>query len=261
MRVIERCEHKYLLETTQLYQVRNHIAACSMELDNFSRDGPYYVRSLYFDTDDYHSVNENLGGFWGRIKLRIRSYSPEPSDRLSVELKTKRGNHSLKYSTFITYSSYQTFMETRHFPPNDNPVLIEFERLVHLRNLRPKVIIEYDRQGLRTERVDNLRITFDTNIRSAAAADLFPERPIFRTHYGRGAILEIKCMGLQPRWLSSCVQQYGLKWVANSKYMQSIALARPDLVKPSAALLRMPMGVSAQQRIYVSGSYESTTHF
>ena len=55
MRIIERCEHKYQIDSPKLYQVRNQILTCRMELDNYSRNGPYYVRSLYFDSDDYHS--------------------------------------------------------------------------------------------------------------------------------------------------------------------------------------------------------------
>jgi len=259
VRIIERCEHKYQIDSPKLYQVRNQILACRMELDNYSRNGPYYVRSLYFDSDDYHSLYENLGGCWGRIKLRIRSYCEEPSDRISVELKTKRGNHSIKYSTFISYSCYETFIKTRHFPKNNNPVLIEFERLVHLRNFQPKVLIEYNREGLRSQSGSNLRITFDTNIRSAPASELFPKRQTFRTHYTKGAILEIKCMGRQPRWLSQCVQQHGLKWIANSKYVQSISL-RPDVLKRSAAQLMMPVQTPKDQRQIQDSRYGTTAN-
>jgi len=260
VRVTQRYEHKYRLDTTKIYQVRNQILASGLERDYYSQEQPYFVRSLYFDTDNYHSFLENRGGFFSRVKLRIRSYSPTPADPLSVEIKTKIGNQSLKYSTFIAHGWYDTFMETKHFPVNDNPVLIEFERLVHLLALKPKVIIEYEREGLRTGRAANLRITIDREIRSAAADELFPEAPSFRTHYGKGAILEIKCSGKQPRWLSQCVQEHGLQWVANSKYVQSIGLSRPDLVTGSASLLRMPVGASTVDTQAGLGRFRAATH-
>ncbi len=249
MRITQRYEHKYRLETPQVYQVRSQILASGLDRDYYSKEQPYFVRSLYFDTDDYRSFYENRDGFLNRVKLRIRSYSPIPADPLSVELKTKSGDLSVKYSAFISYDWYCTFMETRHFPANDSPVLIEFERLLHLLALKPKVIIEYEREGLRSSHAANLRITIDREIRSAAAAELFPRAPSFRVHYGKGALLEIKCSGKQPRWLSQCVREHGLKWVANSKYVQSIALSRPDVAAGCAGLLRMPVGALAGGKI------------
>ncbi|HKM16771.1 MAG: polyphosphate polymerase domain-containing protein [Firmicutes bacterium] len=260
MRVTQRYEYKYRLDTAKIYPVRYQILASGLERDYYSKERPYFVRSLYFDTDDYHSLFENRGGLCSRVKLRIRSYSPIPADPLSVELKTKAGNFSLKYSTFISCAWYETFMETGHFPANDDPVLIEFERLVHLLALKPKVIIEYEREGLRPRRASNLRITIDRGIRSAAAGELFPAAPAFRVHYGRGVILEIKSLGKQPRWLNQCVREHGLRWVANSKYVQSIALSRPDVIAGSSSLLRMPVGgLAADARIGL-GKFRTTSN-
>jgi len=245
VRITQRYEHKYWLDTAKAYQVRSQILASGLEYDYYSQERPYFVRSLYFDTDTYHSFFENRGGFLNRVKLRIRSYSPVPGDPLSVELKTKTGNQSIKYSTFIPYDWYCAFMETKHFPHSDDPVLIEFERLVHLFALKPKVIIEYEREGLRSSRTSNLRITIDKAIRSAAAAELYPKAPAFRVHYGKGEILEIKLSGRQPRWLSLCVQEQGLQWVANSKYAQSVGLCQPDVLVSSTSPLRLPVGAPA----------------
>jgi len=236
-----RYETKYRLSYPQLSQVRNDIAVSQMQLDYYSREHSYLVRSLYFDSDDYHAYYENLSGSWGRIKLRIRSYSEEPSDNLSVELKTKFGNKSIKYSTFIPFVWYQEFMDTGHFPKNNNPVLIEFERLVYLRMLKPKVLIQYQREGFRSETSPSLRITFDSQVKSVDASDLFPAKPIFRNHRRGEVILEIKCLPKQPLWVNRCVKKHGLKWVANSKYVQSIELSRPDVVTAAADYRGMPL--------------------
>ncbi len=241
MRKTIRYETKYRLSYPKLFQVRNDIAVSQMELDYYSREHPYLVRSLYFDSNDYRAYYENLGGFWGRTKLRIRSYSEEPSDILSVELKTKFGNKSIKYSTFIPFVWYQEFMGTGHFPQNNDLVLNEFERLVHLRMLKPKVLIQYQREGFRSKTSSSLRITFDSQVKSVSASELFPVKPIFRYHRRGEVILEIKCLPKQPLWVNRCAKKHGLKWVANSKYVQSIELSRPDVVTAAAKYREMPL--------------------
>ena len=70
MRITKRHEYKYHLQLAQIYQVRNEILGLDMELDEYSRDTGYVVRSLYFDTEDYRICQDNMGGLWGRVKLR-----------------------------------------------------------------------------------------------------------------------------------------------------------------------------------------------
>lgn len=219
---------KYRVTPHSYYQLISELKASQMEPDYYSRKKPYVVRSLYFDSIDYAAYQENENGCRSRIKLRIRSYSEEPSDSLSVEIKAKEGSKTIKYSTFITYSWYLHFMEHYHFPKNNDPVLIEFERLVHLKMWRPKVLIQYRRDGYRSKTSPDLRITFDHKVCSTNVQELFPKEQFFRDHNPYAIILEIKYLKEQPEWLSSFVHRHGLKWVANSKYAQSITTSCAD---------------------------------
>ncbi|MCR3923379.1 MAG: polyphosphate polymerase domain-containing protein [Firmicutes bacterium] len=231
-----RFELKYRISLTQYHQLRNAMVPY-MKLDPYTKPtGSYLVRSLYFDTYDYQAYHEKINGDYGRIKIRVRSYTDSAAENppLRVELKTRWGSAMEKYSSFVPTSVYNEFMETHHWPQSDtnNPVLTEFARLYHLRTLRPQLLVQYQRTGLKARDNESLRITFDHQVVSGNATTLFPAQPFFRVQQPHEIILEIKCQHDHPSWLSRIVKQHGLKVQANSKYARGIEIARPDVVTP-----------------------------
>lgn len=232
-----RFEYKYRLTFQQYLQVRSAIVPF-MRKDQYSLSAPfgkYLVRSLYFDTNTFDNFIEKLNGDCDRVKLRIRTYSSSPSEntKLRAELKARKGITVEKHSTWIDLHTFQYFMGNWHWPDNDNSVLSEFERYIHLKTQRPKIIVEYLREGYSTRSSEQIRITFDHKVRSAHANILFPEHPFFHYHHPGKIVLEIKCMKNQPPWLRQLVFQHGLRISANSKYTQGIETARKDVVNPS----------------------------
>lgn len=232
-----RFELKYRISVQQYHQVRSALVPY-MEPDPYTYGAPgssYLVRSLYYDTYDYKAYHEKMGGDYGRTKLRIRTYTKAAGENqpVRVELKTRRGSAMEKFSTFVPAADCRTFLQTRHWPPHDSPVLTEFERLLHLRALRPNLLVEYQREGLQSRQREDLRITFDHHVHSAASALLYPGNPFFRQHHPHTIILEIKCRNQQPHWLTKLIKVHRLKFVANSKYTQGIEIARPDVVTPT----------------------------
>jgi SPX domain protein involved in polyphosphate accumulation len=232
-----RFEYKYRLSFQQYLQIRSSIRP-AMRMDTYSLAAPqqrYLVRSLYFDTDTFTNYVEKVHGDSDRVKLRIRSYSAEPSLNmpLRAEFKARRGITVEKHSTWIDLDDYQSFSHNRHWLQHEDPVLIEFERYVHLKSLRPKIIVEYLREGYRARSGDNVRITFDHQVRSAHAAVLFPQYPFFGYHHPTQVVLEIKCDAFQPSWLQQMVITHGLRPCTNSKYIQGINACRLDVATPS----------------------------
>lgn len=234
-----RFELKYRISPWQYNCVKNALQPY-MQLDDYTLVSPsdgYLVRSLYFDTFDYKAYHEKMGGDFGRIKIRVRSYTDLESENLPlrVELKTRRGSAMEKFSTFIPAQAFAEFLKTWHWPESidrNDPVLMEFERLLHLRALRPKILVTYQREGFTSRSREDLRITFDHHVRSASASSLFPQNPFFRDHHRHVTILEIKCRNQRPVWLTEIVKRHNLKVVANSKYTQGIEVVRPDVVNP-----------------------------
>ncbi len=232
-----RYEFKYRLYPQQYYQIKNAIKPY-LEADEHTEaapDGMYPVRSLYFDTPDYKAYHQKMAGDADRVKFRLRAYanSINACNAVRVELKVRKGTIMEKHSTFVPLSAYVEFMKRWHWHTQDDAILNEFERCLHFKVLRPKILIEYRREGFHARNRDGLRITFDHFVKSAGERTLFSEKTFFRLHHPHQIVLEIKCRNKQPTWLRTLVQQYGLKLVANSKFTQGIEAAQPEVVIPA----------------------------
>lgn len=235
-----RFELKYRIHYQDYLKIRNALLIY-MKKDKFTEKAQgkgYLVRSLYYDTDQYASYHEKMDGNNERVKLRIRSYSNKPNDNspIRVELKNRERNLVIKKSTFVTYDDYTTFQETGHWTNSTNPVLMEFEthRLSKLH--KPKVLIQYLREGYETRVKNDLRMTFDFNVKSSHSNDLFPSHSFFREHDLHLVTMEIKYKDELPTWVKSLVHTYGLKVTANSKFTQGIQAARHDLSHPHGVI-------------------------
>ena len=226
-----RFELKYRLGVHEYHKARNALRAFIVP-DLYTRkaeSGKYLVRSLYFDTADYQAYNEKMTGEYGRIKLRLRTYSCSRKARppIRVELKTRRGELIEKHSAFVTPEDYDAFMATRNWPDASEPVLAEFARLLHLRALRPKVLVEYQREAFLSRFGDDARITFDHDVRCGSATELFPQRLVCRRTNRHVVVMEVKCRNERPPWLLRAITMCGMKSVPNSKYAQSIERTQP----------------------------------
>lgn len=231
-----RFERKYHLNIAQYYALKGALMQYTKP-DDFTRAAPqgrYLVRSLYFDNDNFQAYYEKYEGYFGRIKTRIRTYSTEQTKNsvIRAELKNRWGETIEKYNTFVSADEYLHFMQTGHWPHLENPVLQEFERIYYLRALKPKVLVEYRREGLNPRHYKDLRITFDHDVQSCLADRLFPATTLFKRHHHRLVVLEIKCRSKVPRWLSSLVYQHDLHLTTNSKFAQGLEKARLDLISP-----------------------------
>lgn len=233
MRERTRYESKYKLDYRSYQQIKNAIRPY-MEEDIYTKianhEQGYLVKSLYFDSFDYQAYREKDQGDYGRVKLRIRSYTDQadPNSNLSVEFKTKFGNVMKKFATFVSLEEYETFITSLHWPQIRNSVMEDFERLTLLQGMRPKTIVRYRREGFKSRDGDALRITLDHRVESAAADFLFQEDVFFKEHAYGTVVLEIKADMEKPKWLSRLVRDHELKAVSNSKYGQSIEISRPD---------------------------------
>lgn len=232
-----RYELKYRINLWQYFQVKQALVPYMIK-DGYTLRGPeekYFVRSLYYDSPDYMSYTEKIDGNLGRIKMRLRTYTPWAEDlaKVRVELKTRRGNTMVKYNTFVTAQEYEEFIRTKHWPDRTNPVLSEFERLVLVRNQSPILLVQYWREGYEPRDKSGYRVTFDHRVQSAPATTLYPEQPFFRYHYAHEVILEVKCRNQRPLWLAKLMLRYGLKFTANSKYTQGVELACPNVKTPA----------------------------
>ena len=86
-----RYEFKYLLNLEQRKIIEEGISHF-MEFDGHVHkelENSYFVRSLYFDTEDAVNYYEKIDGVGARRKFRIRTYSQEYEDGLPIYLELK----------------------------------------------------------------------------------------------------------------------------------------------------------------------------
>ncbi len=229
-----RYERKYLVPYSIAQGIRDRIAPfvvpdkhCRFNEQNMPE---YTVRSIYFDTLNLDCHQEKTEGVELRKKFRIRCYGEYvPGAIAKFEIKRKIENRIKKHKAFTQIDDVEELLATsdiaRFFKSDINPESLEDAQrfFFHLkkRNLRPTVLVTYEREAYQGLLDPGVRITFDKNIRSyifPTLKDFYREeglKHLFPYHF----ILEIKYFtDNMPTWAKSLVQEYRLRNDALSKY-------------------------------------------
>ncbi len=234
MRTMSRYEFKYLLSHKQYRSVYAAVQA-HMKQDPFTEQAGYYwVRSLYLDSPDYRAYWEKVNGDSYRAKVRLRTYAQDLSMHAptALEIKTKIGDRTDKFSWFVDCQDPGEIHNlVQSLDPEASPVIRQFLRFYHRQTLRPKVLVQYRREGYRSRDPDDVRITFDHQVESAAANGLFPAGLFLRPHHRHWSVLEIKTPGMPPPWLRRLILRHGLRVQKNSKYAQAVENNAHDVAK------------------------------
>ncbi|NQV81139.1 MAG: polyphosphate polymerase domain-containing protein [Alphaproteobacteria bacterium] len=231
-----RYEFKYLLREDQRRSVEAEVQHF-MQYDGYvdpMLGNQYFVRSLYFDSEDASNFYEKIDGLRSRKKYRIRTYATSESDDAPVflELKGRHNQRTYKHRVSIDPKDLPLFCQ-------DAPSLISLYPGVQLveafafdtlrRRLRPRVLVDYQRRPYTSQFDVNFRLTFDQAICSIATDLLFPQDPgRFRQCVAGWTVLEIKFHRRIPAWFHRILQAYQLRSVSISKFvvgMKSCGLA------------------------------------
>lgn len=215
-----RKEIKYIVSLEQAMIIKSRLDNL-LPRDDYCSDGPYSVRSLYFDSVDNIDFEEKLAGIDIRKKIRARIYNNDPSV-CKLELKQKNGDWQQKHSLIISES------EVRQLTLGNYSVLksyfpsIEAGREMYSimagGRYRPVIQIEYDRLAYRYPMYDT-RITLDMNIRSSEAnMDIFASKIHYIPVMRENVVLEIKYSGKFMGFISDMLSQFDLTQSSYSKY-------------------------------------------
>lgn len=215
-----RHELKYQVTAAQLAMLRNRIQNLAPLDSHTGENGIYTIRSLYFDDYRDRCFWENESGTDPREKFRIRIYN-HSADRIRLECKRKERGKTLKTSCPLTVEQARLLMQGKALPDigNQPPVLRKLTLQMLQTKMRPVVIVEYDRVPYVYPN-GNVRITFDTNIRSSRAVDRFldetiPNRPVLPLGQ---QLLEVKYDEYIPDFLYRNLQLEDLRQTSFSKY-------------------------------------------
>ncbi len=228
-----RYENKYLITVGQMELLRNRIMGLC-DLDRYSKENKdYNIRSLYFDDYVSNSYNDNEIGVDHRSKYRIRIYN-HSAETIVLERKIKENGKISKDRAVITLELLNAILEDRvdeldiH---DENPLINRFLLEYHTKYLRPRVIVEYDREAY-TMDLEDVRITFDKNISYSGDVASFLEEDLFLqpiTLSGK-ELLEVKFTEVLPDFIYESLDLGKMQQTTFSKYYLSEKYRREEFL-------------------------------
>ena len=215
-----RHELKYLISYGERAALETRMRPV-LRPDLHTKSGGYFIRSLYFD-DYWHSAYaEKEAGVLLRKKYRIRIY--DCSDRIiKLERKKKFDSYIYKEDATLTRAEYEQILAgdydfLLHSP---QPLCQEFYHECLSNMLRPRVIVDYDREPWILD-AGTVRITFDKDVRAAVGGwDIFdPTLPTLPVLEPGKLVMEVKFTEFLPQIIRNLLPPKAQELTAVSKYV------------------------------------------
>ena len=216
-----RHELKYFINPAELEALRARLRG-ALSMDSHCVGGrPYVIRSLYFDDIEDSAFYDKQAGVMHRDKYRIRVY--HFSDKaIFLERKRKMGDLIQKSSVQITRRLCDQLIEGNPagLYKAQNPLLQDMYVQMRTKLLRPRVLVDYDREAY-IHPAEDVRITFDLNLRSGLhSRELFnPKVPTVCPHDRNLEILEVKFNNYLPNYINALLHGVEAERSAVSKYI------------------------------------------
>ena len=216
-----RHELKYLINMPDWVLLTSRLPAVLKRDPYAGEGGEYWIRSLYFDDYWNTAYEEKDEGVLKRHKYRIRVYNCS-DERILLERKNKYGPYIWKQSASLTRRQTEAILDGEYavLLEDDVPLLREFYYECTSRVMRPRVIVDYDREPWVLEAGD-VRVTFDKHVRAGMGEfDLFdPGLPTVETLPGNEMIMEVKYTEFLPKLVRSLLPPRSAELTAASKYV------------------------------------------
>ena len=215
--VFKRCEMKYMIATAQ----RDFIVA---EMEPYMTPDLYgktTVRNIYYDTDTYLLVRRSIEKPVYKEKLRIRSYEQaNPDSIVFVELKKKYKSTVYKRRISLHETEAMQWISGIQSCSNHTQISDEIDYFLNYYNpLHPTVFLSYKREAFYAKDGSNFRITFDDTILSRTE-DLSLQSELYGTPIlpDDMVLMELKCSGSIPLWMTQILSQNHIYKTSFSKY-------------------------------------------
>lgn len=215
--VFQRYELKYLLtrqqQETVLREMQPHMA-----LDQY---GKTVIRNVYYDTDNYLLIRRSIEKPAYKEKLRLRSYSQADSDTpVFVELKKKYDSVVYKRRLSMAEGQAMNWLRGEEIFSSTSQISREIDYFRDFYgSLRPTVFLSYERYAYYAKDGSDFRVTFDDRI-LCRETELSLTAPI----YGASllpedmVLMEIKCSGGVPLWMTQLLSRERIYKTSFSKY-------------------------------------------
>ena len=215
-----RHELKYFISEPEKEVIARRLSTV-MQRDAHVKDVRYFIRSLYFDDQFENAYEEKLAGTNERKKYRIRIYNLEDSV-IRLECKRKEGQYINKISAKLTREETDKLLrgEYHFLKDRQEQVCKDFYLECALNQMKPKVIVDYDREPY-VYSFGDVRITFDEHVRSGVfEQELFDQAlPVMEVLEPGQLIMEVKFTEYLPEIIRDLLQVDNCIYTAASKYV------------------------------------------
>lgn len=213
--VFKRIEKKYLIDKDKYLLL---LKKCG---DNLLKDefGLHMVSNIYYDTDNYELIRKSIEKPLYKEKIRLRSYDiPSDDTMVYIELKKKYEGVVHKRRVTLPLKEAKEYLENRKINNNDQ-ISNEINYCLEYYLLKPKLYLAYDRIAYYGKDGEDLRVTFDTNIRSRTddldltlgdAGKLLLKKDQY--------LMEVKSSQGLPLWFIKILDELKIYPVSFSKY-------------------------------------------
>ena len=216
-----RHELKYYININDYAQLRARLLVVAKPDENTCEDDGYKVRSLYFDNYSDKVVMDKLSGQSEREKFRLRYYNDDASF-IRLEKKSKANRMTYKESALVTTELCKELLAGNYscLKRPDEPLYMELYTKCRYQNLRPRNIVDYNREAY-IYRAGNTRITFDSRIKTSNSVKGFLNPKLVTIPAASAIILEIKYDGFLPNIIRDILRIDSRNQTEFSKYVVS----------------------------------------
>lgn len=215
-----RHETKHDITYSEYLAIRSRLNAVAKIDKNALSDGNYQIRSLYFDNYNDKALREKIDGAYYREKFRIRYYNNDTTV-IHLEKKTKIGGLGNKQAALLSKDEVLKLLNgnIEFLKQSNHPLLVEFYSKLRFQLLKPRVIVDYTREPY-IYAPGNVRVTFDTNIKSGLYSRDFFDCDLPKVNAGtqQGILMEVKYDAFLPEIIRACIQVNERTQSAFSKY-------------------------------------------
>ena len=215
---------KHFQRVEEKYLITYHQKECLLkEIESYIKKEKFFdseIYNIYFDTPYDELIINSLEKPIFKDKFRVRSYGiPNLDDDVFLELKTKYKGVVGKRRIKIKLKEYYEYLNNHRLDIRDQ-IFFEIDYYFKYYNLIPVIYIAYDRHSYKGKEDKNLRITFDTNLRSRRDNLNFNSEGKVEKYFDNEDyyIMEIKTIGAMPFWLVRVLSEMNIMPTSFSKY-------------------------------------------
>ncbi|MBQ6675808.1 MAG: polyphosphate polymerase domain-containing protein [Ruminococcus sp.] len=215
--IFERIEKKYLLDEYQYTELQKVLKG-RFQIDNY---GKTTINNIYYDTPDDLLIRRSIEKPVYKEKLRVRAYGRADEDtKVFIELKKKYKGVVYKRRTSMKLKDSDRFLACESKPGKSPQIENEIQYFMNFyKGIAPAMYIGYDRIAMFGLENNDLRITFDTNIRYRQYDLRLDKGSQGEQLLEPGqTLMEIKIPGVMPLWLSKELSRLRIFPTSFSKY-------------------------------------------